>query len=134
VGTAYLKSGAGPPPGVASSLDQGQPEEEVPNRFLCPKCHGQRTSACLACGGTGKLSITSVDIGDCKECDGGGQRRCDVCGGSGEIEPPSSVASVPTSAANEHQPSCFAGEEERGEGWQGGGATKPAINEAKSSL
>jgi hypothetical protein len=35
---------------------------------------------------------------------------------------------------NEHQPSCFAGEEERGEQWKGSGATKTTINEVKSSL
>ena len=39
-----------------------------------------------------------------------------------------------TSAVNEHQPSCFAGEEERGEQWKGSGATKTTINEVKSSL
>jgi hypothetical protein len=36
--------------------------------------------------------------------------------------------------AEEHQPSCFALEEERGEGWKGSGATGPAINEARPSL
>jgi hypothetical protein len=35
---------------------------------------------------------------------------------------------------NEHQPSCFGLEEERGERWKGSGATGPAINEVKSSL
>jgi hypothetical protein len=34
----------------------------------------------------------------------------------------------------EHQPSCFALEEEMGEGWKGSGAAKPVIDEAKSSL
>jgi hypothetical protein len=58
----------------------------MPNRFLCPKCHGQRTTSCAACGGTGKRSIVGIPIGACKECDGGGHRRCDVCGGTGEIE------------------------------------------------
>ena len=84
----------------------------MPDNVLCPKCHGQRTTACPACNGSGQL-------------------RCDVCGGSGEVEPP---PPVPSSAVNEHQPSCFAGEEERGEGWKGSGATKPAINEGKPSL
>ena len=87
----------------------------MPDIVLCPKCHGQRTSACLACNGTG-------------------QRRCDVCGGSGEVESPPPTAPVPSSAVNEHQPSCFGLEEERGERWEGSGATKPAINELKSSL
>ena len=100
----------------------------MPNRVLCPKCHGQRTSACLACRGTGQRLIASINMGNCKECNGSGQRRCDVCGGSGEVEP------APSIAANEHQPSCFALEEERGEGWKGSGATKPSIKEAKSSL
>jgi len=36
--------------------------------------------------------------------------------------------------ADEHQPSCFALEEERGEGWKGSGAAKSAINEATPSL
>jgi hypothetical protein len=124
----------------------------MPNRLLCPKCHGQRTSACLACGGTGKRSIAH----NCKECNGSGQQRCYVCGGIGEVEPsspitpatqhrlfymenaggykPADAPTAPSSAANEHQPSCFALEEERGEGWKGSGATKPNINEAKSSL
>ncbi len=96
----------------------------MPNRVLCPKCHGQRTSACLACRGTGKRSIAGINIGKCKECSGSGQRLCDVCSGSGEVEP----------AANEHQPSCFALEEERGEGWKGSGATQPSIKDAKPSL
>jgi hypothetical protein len=34
----------------------------------------------------------------------------------------------------EHQPSCFAGEEEKGDGWKGSGAMGPAINEARPSL
>ena len=87
----------------------------MPDIVLCPKCHGQRTSACLACNGTG-------------------QRRCDVCGGSGEVEPPPPTAPVPSSVVNEHQPSCFGLEEERGEVWKGSGATKPAMHEVKSSL
>ena len=106
----------------------------MPNRVLCPKCHGQRTSACLACRSTGKRSIVGVNIGKCKECDGSGRRRCDVCGGSGEVEPRPPVAPAPSSAVNEHQPSCFALEEEMGEGWKGSGAAKPVIDEAKSSL
>ena len=116
-------------------LSKNTPEEAaMPNRVLCPKCHGQRTSACLACRGTGKWSIVGVNIGKCKECDGSGRRRCDVCGGSGEVEPRPPVAPAPSSAVNEHQPSCFGLEEERGEGWKGSGAAKPAIDEAKSSL
>ena len=58
----------------------------MPNRFLCPKCHGQRTASCTACGGTGKRSLAGIPIGVCKECNGSGHKRCDVCGGTGEIE------------------------------------------------
>jgi hypothetical protein len=36
--------------------------------------------------------------------------------------------------AEEHQPSCFALEEEKGEGWKGRGAMGPAINEVQPSL
>ena len=39
----------------------------------------------------------------------------------------------PPMAAEEHQPGCFAMEEERGEGWKGSGAIGPAINEARPS-
>ena len=40
----------------------------------------------------------------------------------------------PSMAADEHRPSCFALEEEKGEGWKGSGAMGPAINEARPSL
>ena len=40
----------------------------------------------------------------------------------------------PSMATDEHQPSCFALEEEMGEGWKGSGAMGPAINEARPSL
>ena len=40
----------------------------------------------------------------------------------------------PSIVTDEHQPSCFAWEEERGEGWKGSGAMGPAINEARPSL
>jgi hypothetical protein len=36
--------------------------------------------------------------------------------------------------ADEHQPSCFALEEERGGNWKGGGGTVPSVKEAKPSL
>lgn len=39
-----------------------------------------------------------------------------------------------TRLPDEHQPSCFGLEEERGENWKGTGATSPAIKEAKPSL
>ena len=35
---------------------------------------------------------------------------------------------------DEHQPSCFALEEERGGNWKGSGGSVPAIKEAKPSL
>jgi hypothetical protein len=41
---------------------------------------------------------------------------------------------VPSIEEEEHQPSCFAGEEEKGEGWKGSGAMGPAINEARPRL
>ena len=37
-------------------------------------------------------------------------------------------------ASDERQSSCFALEDEKGEGWTGSGAMKPAINEARPSL
>ena len=43
-------------------------------------------------------------------------------------------ASAPTIGADEHQPSCFALEEEKGEGWKGSGRAKPTVNEARPSL
>jgi hypothetical protein len=36
--------------------------------------------------------------------------------------------------ADEHQPSCFALEEEKGADWKGGGSAGPTINELKPSL
>jgi hypothetical protein len=53
-------------------------------------------------------------------------------GGYKQAETETDIASPP--AADEHQQSCFAMEEERGEGWSGSGAMGPAINEARSSL
>jgi hypothetical protein len=47
-----------------------------------------------------------------------------------ETSPITAIIIVP----NEHQPSCFALEEERGEGWKGAGATGPTIKETKPSL
>ena len=41
---------------------------------------------------------------------------------------------IPPSIVTEHQPSCFALEEEKGEGWKGSGAMRPAINETRPSL
>jgi DnaJ-class molecular chaperone len=44
----------------------------MPNKTLCPKCHGQRTVSCLECHGSGKKSIMAIPFGDCKECGGTG--------------------------------------------------------------
>lgn len=41
---------------------------------------------------------------------------------------------APASDSKEHQGSCFALEEEKGDGWKGSGATKPVINEKRPSL
>ena len=41
---------------------------------------------------------------------------------------------APSLSANERQSSCFAGEEEKGEDWKGGGGLKSAINEKLPSL
>ena len=65
-------------------------EVTMPQKLLCPKCHGQRTSSCPACNGTGKKSIVGIKIANCRECDGTGRRRCDICGGTGEVEPANS--------------------------------------------
>jgi hypothetical protein len=47
---------------------------------------------------------------------------------------PANPETAPSMAAEEHQPSCFALEEEKGEGWKGSGAMGPAINDARPSL
>jgi hypothetical protein len=48
---------------------------------------------------------------------------------------PEHLENPPSMAADERQPSCFALEEEKGEGWKGGGATGPAIKkEARPTL
>jgi hypothetical protein len=47
---------------------------------------------------------------------------------------PAHPETSPSTAADEHQPSCFAFEEEMGEGWNGSGAMVPAINEARPRL
>ena len=41
---------------------------------------------------------------------------------------------LPSTEEEEHQPSCFAAEEEKGAGWKGSGATEPAINDVRPSL
>ena len=80
-----------PPRFQAAVVSQGTASQraktQMPNRILCPKCRGQRTTLCDRCRGSGKRSVAGVTIGRCKECNGTGQRRCDVCGGTGEFEP-----------------------------------------------
>lgn len=51
--------------------------------------------------------------------------------GGTQAEAPPSLA---PSLADEHQPSCFALEEERGEGWHGEGASGPLVRESKPTL
>ena len=68
----------------------------MPTKTLCPKCHGQRTTYCGDCRGTGKKSIAGITFGDCKTCGGTGRRRCDVCGGTGEVEPPNEKKTAST--------------------------------------
>jgi hypothetical protein len=67
--------------------DGGLRGEQMPQRTLCSKCHGQRATFCLACRGTGKKSVVGIPLGSCSECGGTGRRRCDLCGGTGEVEP-----------------------------------------------
>ena len=47
---------------------------------------------------------------------------------------PAGPVTTSSTAVNEHQGSCFALEEEKGEGWKGSGATKPVINEVRPRL
>ena len=47
---------------------------------------------------------------------------------------PAEPVTTSSSAVNEHQASCFALEEEKGEGWKGSGSTKPIINEVRPRL
>ena len=42
--------------------------------------------------------------------------------------------SPPSMEAEERQASCFALEDERGEGWKGSGATGPTLKETRPSL
>jgi hypothetical protein len=46
---------------------------------------------------------------------------------------PPTKTSKPT-VLEEHQPGCFAQEEERGGDWKGSGGTEPRVKEAKPSL
>jgi hypothetical protein len=59
-----------------------------------------------------------------------------VCGGvltrKPRKKPP--AESLQPALPNEHQPGCFAQEEEKGADWKGSGESRPAIKEAKPSL
>ncbi len=44
------------------------------------------------------------------------------------------TAAAPEPAPDEHRPSCFALEEERGESWKGTGAAKSPVNERRPTL
>jgi hypothetical protein len=48
--------------------------------------------------------------------------------------PLSHVATGAATAPDEHQPGCFALEEEKGANWKGSGGTVPSIKEARPSL
>ena len=81
-----FKSQSRGPPAVIPWMFQRLGERIMP-RKLCPRCHGQRTTSCLACHGTGKKTVENVQIGNCEECHGTGRRLCDICSGTGEVEP-----------------------------------------------
>jgi len=40
----------------------------MPYRFLCPRCHGKRTTICKFCGGGGKRLMAGIAVGKYKEC------------------------------------------------------------------
>jgi hypothetical protein len=51
------------------------------------------------------------------------------------LEGAGGIADEPaTPAPEEHKPSCFALEEEKGEGWKGVGAMKSLVNEVRPTL
>ena len=53
---------------------------------------------------------------------------------AGGYPPKKAAAAAPPPAGEEHQPGCFALEEEKGEGWNGAGASGPAIKEKRPTL
>jgi hypothetical protein len=58
-----------------------------------------------------------------------------VCGCILTRKPRKKLPTVrPAVSDEEHQPGCFALEEERGVNWKGSGGTVPSIKEAKPSL
>ncbi len=59
----------------------------MPNRVRYPKCRGQRTTCCTVFSGSGKRSIATITLGNCKVCEGTRQQRCGLSGGVGQVEP-----------------------------------------------
>jgi hypothetical protein len=59
-----------------------------------------------------------------------------VCGCILTWNPTKQLTTKPSkpTVPEEHQPGCFAQEEERGGDWKGSGATEPPVKEAKPSL
>lgn len=53
---------------------------------------------------------------------------------AGGYHPKQARAAAPASIAEEHQPGCFALEEEKGEGWSGAGGSGPALKETRPTL
>jgi hypothetical protein len=47
---------------------------------------------------------------------------------------PATAPTEATDATEEHQPSCFALEEERGRDWHGAGASEPLVKETRPTL
>lgn len=48
----------------------------------CPRCDGDGTIDCTACGGQGYFTF----FGECTRCDGSGEIQCPNCDGCGEID------------------------------------------------
>lgn len=50
--------------------------------MTCPRCDGNGTIDCTACGGQGYFTF----FGECTRCDGSGEIQCPNCDGCGEID------------------------------------------------
>jgi len=53
---------------------------------------------------------------------------------AGGYHPKPAPPTAPPLAADEHQPGCFAQEEERGAGWKGTGASGPVVRDTRPTL
>jgi hypothetical protein len=53
---------------------------------------------------------------------------------AGGYHPAKAGPPAPAPAGEEHQPGCFALEEEKGEGWRGSGASVPPIKDKRPTL